>query len=522
MSAVMVSKKAGRRWEKLPGRNTFCCDGRVMMARQKGVFYLTVVLIVGTCGLFFAFECPYLALHLSPAIPVFAALLFLFVLAMLLRTSFSDPGVLPRALPDEAAFIEMEIEAANGSVPAGQRPPPRIRNVQINNQIVKLKYCYTCKIFRPPRASHCSICDNCVERFDHHCPWVGNCVGKRNYRYFYLFTLSLSLLTIYIFAFNIVHIVMRECLSQSGGSGRGWQGGVSDATVVVCFFTLWSVVGLTGFHTYLISLNQTTNEDIKGSWSGKNRVQNPYSHKNVLKNCCEVLCGPVYPSVLNRRGLLESSATPGIQSAAAAPVSKSADAAQQTSKNKAPLVSKKSNSDAYKSSLAACKDSTSTLEKGGTSKEKSSTSKKGATSKEKRSASKEKGSTSKEKGAVSKEKSSTSKEKCAASKEKCAASKEKCAASEEKCAASKEKCAASKEEISISKEKSSNPKKDLIQKEEKISSSRKNDSSSRAKSSSSKNKSYAPKEKSPSLKDKSSFSRNLATVDTVLEKKRGQ
>uniref|UniRef100_A0A3B4TQR4 Palmitoyltransferase n=1 Tax=Seriola dumerili TaxID=41447 RepID=A0A3B4TQR4_SERDU len=276
MSAVMITRKV-RKWEKLPGKNTFCCDGRVMMARQKGVFYLTLFLIVGTCSLFFAFECPYLAVHLSPTIPVFAALLFLFVMAMLLRTSFSDPGVLPRALPEEATFIEMEIEAANGNVPAGQRPPPRIRNVQINNQIVKLKYCYTCKIFRPPRASHCSICDNCVDRFDHHCPWVGNCVGKRNYRYFYLFTLSLSLLTIYIFTFDIVHVF-------------------TVLEVLVCFFTLWSVVGLTGFHTYLISLNQTTNEDIKGSWSGKNRVQNPYSHKNILKNCCEVLCGPTYPS----------------------------------------------------------------------------------------------------------------------------------------------------------------------------------------------------------------------------------
>lgn len=55
------------------------------------------------------FRCPYLAVHLSPTVPVFAAVLFLFVMAMLLRTSFSDPGVLPRALPEEASFIEMEI-----------------------------------------------------------------------------------------------------------------------------------------------------------------------------------------------------------------------------------------------------------------------------------------------------------------------------------------------------------------------------------------------------------------------------
>ncbi|XP_052594847.1 palmitoyltransferase ZDHHC9 isoform X1 [Peromyscus californicus insignis] len=210
MSVMVVRKKVTRKWEKLPGRNTFCCDGRVMMARQKGIFYLTLFLILGTCTLFFAFECRYLAVQLSPAIPVFAAMLFLFSMATLLRTSFSDPGVIPRALPDEAAFIEMEIEATNGAVPQGQRPPPRIKNFQINNQIVKLKYCYTCKIFRPPRASHCSICDNCVERFDHHCPWVGNCVGKRNYRYFYLFILSLSLLTIYVFAFNIVYVALKS------------------------------------------------------------------------------------------------------------------------------------------------------------------------------------------------------------------------------------------------------------------------------------------------------------------------
>ena len=68
---------------------------------------------------------------------------------------------------------------------------------RINGFIHKLNVCYTCNIIRPPRTSHCAECDDCIERFDHHCIWIGNCVGKRNYKYFFLFLLHLNICGVY-------------------------------------------------------------------------------------------------------------------------------------------------------------------------------------------------------------------------------------------------------------------------------------------------------------------------------------
>ncbi|XP_036020117.1 palmitoyltransferase ZDHHC18 isoform X6 [Mus musculus] len=288
-----LGRRPRRKWEVFPGRNRFYCGGRLMLAGHGGVFALTLLLILSTTILFFVFDCPYLARTLTLAIPIIAAILFFFVMSCLLQTSFTDPGILPRATICEAAALEKQIDNTGSST---YRPPPRTREVMINGQTVKLKYCFTCKMFRPPRTSHCSVCDNCVERFDHHCPWVGNCVGRRNYRFFYAFILSLSFLTAFIFACVVTHLTL---LSQGSNF-------LSALKKTPARYPLRA--GHPGWGIEASSWDRSP-EWIKGSWSSKRGGEasvNPYSHKSIITNCCAVLCGPLPPSLIDRRGFVQS------------------------------------------------------------------------------------------------------------------------------------------------------------------------------------------------------------------------
>ena len=60
--------------------------------------------------------------------------------------------------------------------------------------------CPFCKVINTPRSFHCQVCNKCVERFDHHCPWINNCVGQNNYVRFYIYIIlqALYLLSIII------------------------------------------------------------------------------------------------------------------------------------------------------------------------------------------------------------------------------------------------------------------------------------------------------------------------------------
>jgi palmitoyltransferase ZDHHC9/14/18 len=213
-------------------------------------------------------------------------LLQLASLTLLLCTGLSDPGVIPKQKPYTEAY-DPRIKRFRTSV------PPRHFETLLGGFPTKLKFCATCTIYRPPRCTHCAICDDCVERFDHHCPWVGNCIGKRNYWLFYGFVSCLALLTVAVFTTSIAETV---ALCRDF---QDWYQAMRHAplcAIVLVLSTLisWFPVGLWANHTYLICTNQTTYEQIKGTYSD---TYNPFE-RGLTGNCRDVLCSRVRPSYL--------------------------------------------------------------------------------------------------------------------------------------------------------------------------------------------------------------------------------
>ncbi|CAK9027100.1 unnamed protein product [Durusdinium trenchii] len=145
---------------------------------------------------------------------------------------------------------------------AGEPPPfPGEGDAEAGDGSLSLRQCQKCLRSKPPRAHHCSVCKQCVMKMDHHCPWINNCVGFNNYRYFCLFMLYLALGCLYVvilgyrlFLQSVAPIRKRppnfrfadaQCISLS------WL-------ISLCIFLALCLLG--GFHAYLVVTNQTTIE----------------------------------------------------------------------------------------------------------------------------------------------------------------------------------------------------------------------------------------------------------------------
>ncbi|XP_003727052.2 palmitoyltransferase ZDHHC7 [Strongylocentrotus purpuratus] len=99
------------------------------------------------------------------------------------RAVLSDPGIVP--LPTAAIDFS--------DVRTGQPMKSRIDRVSGQSWTV----CQKCEAYRPPRAHHCRICRRCVRKMDHHCPWINNCVGEFNQKYFIQFLFYVGMASLY-------------------------------------------------------------------------------------------------------------------------------------------------------------------------------------------------------------------------------------------------------------------------------------------------------------------------------------
>jgi len=164
-------------------------------------------------------------------------------------------------------------------------------------QVGRATLCEKCLAPRPERAHHCLICDTCVLRMDHHCPWINNCVGFTNQKFFLLLTFYGFLASAVPVACSAPELV--ACISYAAGTldGTALEGNlrlsICDISLFIVFYGVaWgALVGLWSLsvaHLRFAVKNLTSIED------NYDNMPNPYDLGSSRLNLQQVMgtCGP--------------------------------------------------------------------------------------------------------------------------------------------------------------------------------------------------------------------------------------
>eukprot|EP00929_Paragymnodinium_shiwhaense_P009002 TRINITY_DN113006_c0_g1_i1.p1 TRINITY_DN113006_c0_g1~~TRINITY_DN113006_c0_g1_i1.p1 ORF type:complete len:355 (-),score=38.87 TRINITY_DN113006_c0_g1_i1:80-1144(-) len=196
--------------------------------------------------------------------------------------AFTNPGICPRN--------DQVPEALRGHL--DPRGLPYHRFLRISGVTVKQKFCTACLIYRPPRSKHCSYCDNCVLRFDHHCPWLGNCVGLHNYRAYVCLVLSACVYLAQVI-FTTASVLCMEAHDRFQGDASFldwlallWDDYITVVFVLYCVGWQIAVLLLAVYHIWISTQNLTTNEHVKNIYK-----ENPFDFGPV-RNCWQIYLAP--------------------------------------------------------------------------------------------------------------------------------------------------------------------------------------------------------------------------------------
>jgi len=173
---------------------------------------------------------------------------------------FVSPGESPKLTPEESQHVESLMKSET--------------NVRRGEGFTRI--CKFCKKPKPPRTHHCHICKSCVLRMDHHCPWVSNCVGFNNHKYFVLFLMYLWLGCLYVAVLSFFPFyAFTNYRTQYTGSKT------AVLFVFVMALSVMIAVGmLLGWHIYLVLTSQTTIE----FYYNKNKARNARARGEVYHN----------------------------------------------------------------------------------------------------------------------------------------------------------------------------------------------------------------------------------------------
>jgi palmitoyltransferase len=184
---------------------------------------------------------------------------------------------------------------------------PSIEFLQLLELFDPNSLCPECEVIRVPRSRHCNICNRCVSRYDHHCPWINNCVGSRNHGWFFAYTLAsflYSLATLTLSVDAVLHLAdytdsFKSIFDnyENGFYPLTWSLSVAIYLflgAVSCFFTFSLLYAslLTNCRVLLLvhmknfCLNQTTSERYSRSQT-KPKVEDKQQPNIIILNSSE-------------------------------------------------------------------------------------------------------------------------------------------------------------------------------------------------------------------------------------------